>query len=154
MFAFIIHFKQIIKIFTKKTDACACLFDRIVIKCRHKNKKSFKFYEKKISVLKRGFFSMPVLIIATYDENQNPDAMHADLGGITDDAKTGICLTKIRKTTQNILLNKAFIVSIADARHVPKADYVGIVFQNDDPVNLEYIELGRVAKSLYGRQKN
>lgn len=29
---------------------------------------------------------MPVLIIATYDENQNPDAMHADTGGITDNA--------------------------------------------------------------------
>ena len=29
---------------------------------------------------------MPVLIIATYDENQKPDAMHADLGGITDNA--------------------------------------------------------------------
>lgn len=29
---------------------------------------------------------MPVLIIATYDENQNPDAMNADPGGITDNA--------------------------------------------------------------------
>ncbi len=119
-----------------------------------KNKKSFKFYEKKISVLKRGFILLPVLIIATYDENQNPDAMHADLRGITDDAKTGICLTKIRKTTQNILLNKAFTVSIADARHVPKADYVGIVFQNDDPVNLEYIELGRVEVKPLRTAKN
>lgn len=43
---------------------------------------------------------MPVLIIAIYDENQNPDAMHTDLGGITDDAKTGIWLSKTHKTTK------------------------------------------------------
>lgn len=97
---------------------------------------------------------MPVMIIAIYDENQNPDAMHADLGRITDDAKTGICLTKTRKTTQNILLNKAFTVSIADARHVAEVDYAGIVSQNDDPVNLEYIELGRVEVKPLRTAKN
>ena len=47
-------------------------------------------------------YPMPVLIIATYDENGNPDAMNAAWGGIHDTNQIGICLDKSHKTTKSI----------------------------------------------------
>lgn len=38
-------------------------------------------------------FPMPVLIVASYDENGNPDAMNAAWGGIHDTNQIGICLS-------------------------------------------------------------
>ena len=77
-------------------------------------------------------YPMPVLIIATYDENGNPDAMNAAWGGIHDTNQIGICLDKSHKTTKNIAIKKAFTVSFADAEHVKACDYVGIVSGNDE----------------------
>ena len=78
-------------------------------------------------------YPMPVLIIATYDENGNPDAMNAAWGGIHDTNQIGICLDKSHKTTKNIALKKAFTVSMADASHVKECDYLGIVSGNKEP---------------------
>ena len=76
-------------------------------------------------------FPMPVLIIATYDENGNADAMNAAWGGIHDTNQIGICISPEHKTAKNILLKKAFTVSMADAKNVVPADYVGIVSANN-----------------------
>lgn len=78
-------------------------------------------------------YPMPVLIVATYDENGNPDAMNAAWGGITDYNQIGLCLSASHKTTKNILKTKAFTVSVADAKNVVAADYVGVVSANDEP---------------------
>ena len=78
-------------------------------------------------------YPMPVLIIATYDENGNPDAMNAAWGGIHDTDQIGICLDKSHKTTKNIAARKAFTVSIATADFVKECDYVGIVSGNSEP---------------------
>ena len=78
-------------------------------------------------------FPMPVLIIATYDENGNPDAMNAAWGGIHDTNQIGICLDKSHKTTKNIQKRGAFTVSMADASHVKECDYLGIVSGNTEP---------------------
>lgn len=78
-------------------------------------------------------YPMPVFIIATYDENGNPDAMNAAWGGIHDTNQIGICVAPEHKTTKNLLLKKAFTVSMADASHVAPCDYVGIVSGNDEP---------------------
>ena len=78
-------------------------------------------------------YPMPVLIIATYDENGNPDAMNAAWGGIHDTNQIGICLDKSHKTTKNIAKRKAFTVSMADSAHVTECDYFGIVSANDEP---------------------
>ena len=78
-------------------------------------------------------YPMPVLIIATYDENGNPDAMNAAWGGIHDTNQIGICLDSSHKTTKNILAKKEFTVSMADVAHVVECDYVGIVSGNDEP---------------------
>ncbi|MCQ2576012.1 MAG: flavin reductase [Treponema sp.] len=78
-------------------------------------------------------YPMPVLIIATYDENGNPDAMNAAWGGIHDTNQIGICLAADHKTTKNLLLKKEFTVSMANAANVAACDYVGIVSANIEP---------------------
>ena len=64
--------------------------------------------------VKPWLYPMPVLIVATYDENGVPDAMNAAWGIITD------------KTTENIAKTGAFTVSMATADTVTASDYVGI----------------------------
>ena len=77
-------------------------------------------------------YPMPVLIIGTYDENGVPNAMNAAWGGICGYKEIMIDLGE-HKTTDNIRLNQAFTVSIADAAHIVEADYVGIVSANEVP---------------------
>ena len=77
-------------------------------------------------------FPMPVLIIGTYDENGNPNAMNAAWGGIFDYNQIMICLSA-HKTTDNIRKNKAFTIAFATAETVTESDYVGIVSQNKEP---------------------
>lgn len=82
---------------------------------------------------KTWLYPMPVLLIATYNEDGTPDLMNAAWGGIVDENEIGICLSETHKTTENIVRNKAFTVSVADARHVVEADFVGIVSSKNDP---------------------
>ena len=78
-------------------------------------------------------FPQPVLIIGTYDENSNANAMNAAWGGIVGRDEIMIDLLSMHKTTNNILVSKAFTVSAADAAHVIASDYVGIVSANNEP---------------------
>lgn len=78
-------------------------------------------------------YPQPVLIIATYDENGIADAMNAAWGSIADTNKIAMYLSADHKTVKNILLKKAFTVSMADVKHVVECDYVGIVSGNDVP---------------------
>ena len=82
---------------------------------------------------KTWLYPMPVLIVGTYDEAGVPNAMNAAWGGIYDTNQVMVCLADDHKTTKNILESKAFTVSIADAKHVVEADYVGIVSGNQIP---------------------
>ena len=82
---------------------------------------------------KSWLYPMPVLIIGTYDESGTPDAMNAEWGMISDTDKVTICLDASHKTVKNILVKKDFTVSMADAKNVIAADYVGIVSGNDVP---------------------
>ena len=77
-------------------------------------------------------YPMPVLIIGTYDENGNPNAMNAAWGGIFDYNQIMICLSS-HKTTENIRKNKAFTISFATVETVTASDYVGIVSLNQEP---------------------
>ena len=70
-------------------------------------------------------YPMPVLIVATYDENGIPNAMNAAWGGICDFDKIMIDMSS-HKTTENIAKTKAFTVSPGDAAFVKECDYVGI----------------------------
>ena len=78
-------------------------------------------------------YPMPVLIIATYDEQGRPNAMNAAWGGIFTDEMIGICLSERHKTTQNILSTRAFTVSMATAEQVVVCDYVGLESGNRVP---------------------
>ena len=77
-------------------------------------------------------FPQPVMIIGTYDKNGNANAMNAAWGGIVGMSEIVVDLGS-HKTTDNLILNKAFTVSIADAEHTTECDYVGIVSANQEP---------------------
>lgn len=72
------------------------------------------------------FYPLPVLVIGTYDENGNPDAMNAAWGGLYDADKVVLCLSAGHKTTKNIQAKGAFTVNFADGAHAVSADYVGM----------------------------
>ena len=82
---------------------------------------------------KTWLYPMPVLIVATYDENGTPDAMNAAWGGVYDTNQVMLCLADDHKTTENIKKTGAFTVSFATAQTVVPCDYVGIVSANDVP---------------------
>lgn len=83
------------------------------------------------------FYPLPVLIIGTYDEKGNADAMNAAWGGLYDANMVEPCLSAGHKTTQNIKAKGAFTISFADADHVAACDYVGIVSANNTPDKME-----------------
>lgn len=78
-------------------------------------------------------YPMPAFIVAAYDEEGKPNCMNAAWGGIYEKNQIMVCLSHGHKTTKNIKHSKAFTVSIADARHVLEADYVGVVSGNKEP---------------------
>jgi len=82
-------------------------------------------------------YPMPVLILATYNEDGTPNAMNAAWGGISEEKEISICISEDHKTTANILASGAFTVSMADAAHVVACDYVGIASGNDVPDKME-----------------
>lgn len=51
---------------------------------------------------KTWMYPLPVLIIGTYDEEGNADAMNAAWGGIYDSNQVVLCLSADHKTTKNI----------------------------------------------------
>jgi len=78
-------------------------------------------------------YPMPVFIIATYDENGNANAMNAAWGGISCDTEIMICMGENHKTTENLMKNPDFTVSMADVKHMEACDYVGIASGKNEP---------------------
>ena len=74
---------------------------------------------------------MPVLMIATYNEDGSIDVMNAAWGTMYDRDQVILNLTESHKTVKNIKARKAFTVSIADEKNVIAADYFGIVSGNN-----------------------
>ncbi len=79
---------------------------------------------------KNYLFPMPVLMIATYGDNDEVDVMNMAWGGICDSNKVALNITEGHKTSKNIKARGAFTISVADAAHVVEADYLGIVSGN------------------------
>lgn len=86
---------------------------------------------KKSLGVKEWLYPEPVLIIGTYDENGDPDAMNAAWGGIADTAQVTLCLSPEHKTVKNLLKTKCFTVSPAVAEAAVQCDYVGIASGNN-----------------------
>ena len=81
-----------------------------------------------------------MMIIGTYDENGEANAMNAAWGGIVGMDEIIISLGS-HQTTDNIMKNKAFTVSMADADHVAACDYVGLVSKKNEPNKMEKAHL-------------
>lgn len=88
---------------------------------------------KKTIPAKSFIYPLPVLIVGSYDENNNPNAMNAAWGTTCDTAQVSLYLSSGHKSTANILKNKAFTVAIADEKNIGPADYVGLVSGNSEP---------------------
>ena len=78
-------------------------------------------------------FPMPVILIATYNEDGSVDVMNAAWGCAYDVRQVFLNLSPEHKTCKNIARTKAFSIALADERHVAEADYVGIVSANNTP---------------------
>ena len=81
-------------------------------------------------------FPQPVLIIGSYNEDGSANAMNAAWGGIVGAYEIIIDLSS-HQTTDNILLNKAFTVSVGDVEHLTACDYVGLVSAKNEPRKME-----------------
>ena len=91
---------------------------------------------KKLNITE-GIFPMPVLMIATYNEDGSVNVMNAAWGMMQERGTVALNLSKTHKTVQNIQARGAFTVSIADATHVVEADYFGVVSGNNDSNKFE-----------------
>ena len=82
---------------------------------------------KKDLGVKPYLFPMPVLMIATYDEDEKVDVMNMAWGGICDDNMVALNITETHQTALNIKKRMAFTLSIADIPHLAESDYFGTV---------------------------
>jgi len=78
-------------------------------------------------------FPMPVLMVATYNEDGSIDVMNAAWGTMLSRNQVILNLTETHKTVKNVKARKAFTVSIADTAHITEADYFGVVSGNSTP---------------------
>lgn len=76
-------------------------------------------------------FPMPVLMIATYNDDDTINVMNAAWGTMLERDEVILNLTESHKTVKNIRKRKAFTVSIANAKNVKEADYFGVVSGNN-----------------------
>ena len=84
---------------------------------------------KKLNITE-GIFPMPVLMIATYSEDNSVNVMNAAWGTMQSRNTVALQLTETHKTVKNIKARKAFTISIADADHIVQADYFGVASGN------------------------
>lgn len=75
-------------------------------------------------------FPMPVLLVATYNEDGTVNVMNAAWGTMVNMHTVALNLTETHKTVKNIKARGAFTVSLADADHLVEADYFGIASGN------------------------
>jgi len=85
---------------------------------------------KKSLGVKPYLFPMPVLMIATYGDNDKVDVMNMAWGGICDDDKVALNITKSHKTSENIRKRMAFTISVADIPHLKESDFFGTASGN------------------------
>lgn len=85
---------------------------------------------KKMNITE-GIFPMPVLMVATYNEDGSVNVMNAAWGTMQERGRVALNLTETHKTVKNIKARGAFTVSIADAAHVVEADYFGVESGNN-----------------------
>lgn len=85
---------------------------------------------KKDLGIKPYLFPMPVLMIATYGEDDVVDVMNMAWGGICAENMVSLNIGEDHKTSDNIKKRGAFTLSIADIPHIEAADFFGIATGN------------------------
>ena len=75
-------------------------------------------------------FPMPVLMIATYGDDNVVDVMNMAWGGICAENMVSLNIDEDHKTAENIKKRGAFTLSIADIPHIEAADFFGIASGN------------------------
>ena len=75
-------------------------------------------------------FPMPVLMMATYGENDKVDVMNMAWGGVCASNMVALNIDEDHKTTQNIKERMAFTLSVADIDHLEESDFFGIASGN------------------------
>lgn len=91
---------------------------------------------------------MPVLMVATYNEDGSVNVMNAAWGTMQERDHVALNLSESHKTVKNIKARGAFTVSIADAAHVAEADYFGVVSGNKEAHKFEKSGLTAVKSEL------
>ncbi len=76
-------------------------------------------------------FPMPVLMIATYNEDGSVDVMNAAWGMAYDFSQIKLNISEGHKTTQNIRRTGCFTVSLATTETLTESDYFGIASGNN-----------------------
>ena len=76
-------------------------------------------------------FPMPVLMIATYGENDKVDVMNMAWGGVCNHNMVALNITESHKTSKNIKERMAFTLSIADINHLEESDFFGTASGNN-----------------------
>lgn len=77
-------------------------------------------------------FPMPVLMVATFNEDDTVDVMNAAWGTMLNRDTVALNLSETHKTVENIKSRKVFVVHVADAKHVVEADWFGVVSANKE----------------------
>ena len=85
-------------------------------------------------------YPRPVLIIGTYDEKGEPNAMNAAWGSIHDYNEIFISLGD-HATSRNIRKNGYFTVSVATKKTMVVSDFVGLVSHDKDLLKMEKANL-------------
>ena len=76
---------------------------------------------------------MPVLMVATFNEDGSPNVMTAAWGGTGGEELLTVCIDNMHKTWTNIERRRAFTVSVGTARQVKACDFLGCVSGNRIP---------------------
>lgn len=85
---------------------------------------------KKELGVKPYLFPMPVLMIATYGEDDKVNVMNMAWGGVCASNMVALNINENHKTAENIKKRGAFTLSIADIDHIEEADFFGIASGN------------------------
>ena len=76
-------------------------------------------------------YPMPVILLATFNEDGSVDVMNAAWGTVVDDNELAICLSS-HKTTENFKRTGGVVIQLATNKNIAEADYFGIISANKE----------------------
>ena len=88
---------------------------------------------KKDLGVKPYLFPMPVLMVATYNEDGTVNVMNMAWGSICARNMVSLKINENHKTSKNLKKRGAFTLSIADTAHMQAADFFGMASGNTMP---------------------